>query len=140
MFSHVTLGVSDLDAAGRFYDAVLGPLGLAQRAVTPDGGPAQLCWWVPGVDVPRIYVGRPFDGHAASAGNGAMLCLIAPSRPAVDAAHAGGLEAGGSCAGAPGPRPHYEPDYYGAYLRDPDGNKLGMVHRAALVPMRAWAE
>lgn len=95
MFSHVTVGTRDLERAGRFYDAVLSPLGLRRRPVSPDGGPAALCWV---------------------------------------AAHAAGLAHGGADAGAPGPRPRYGNGYYGAYLRDPDGNKIHIVHRADLLP------
>jgi predicted lactoylglutathione lyase len=59
-----------------------------------------------------------------------MVALLAQSRAQVDAAHAAGLAAGGSDAGAPGPRPQYHADFYGAYLRDPDGNKIGLACHA----------
>lgn len=131
MFSHVTVGTGDLGRAGRFYDAVLGSIGLERRRVEPDGGPPAAGWWRPGRDMPRFYVYEPFDGRPASAGNGAMVAFKAPSAEAIDAAHMAGLEAGGADEGAPGPRPHYERDYYGAYLRDPDGNKVHLVHRAS---------
>lgn len=134
MFSHVTVGADDLEAAGRFWDAVLTPIGLVRREVEPDGGPEALSWVGPRRPFPRFYVFRPFDGAPARAGNGAMVSFIAPSRKAVEAAHRAGLAAGGTCEGAPGPRPHYAEDYYGAYLRDPAGNKLCLVHRAALEP------
>jgi catechol 2,3-dioxygenase-like lactoylglutathione lyase family enzyme len=55
-----------------------------------------------------------------------MTALLAPSRAAVEAAHAAALANGGRCEGAPGLRPHYHPNYYGAYFRDPDGNKIGV--------------
>ncbi|WP_297103787.1 VOC family protein [uncultured Devosia sp.] len=132
MFSHVTVGSNDLERAGRFYDAVLRPLGLRRREVEPDGGPQALCW-VGAKPYPRFYVYEPFDGQAASPGNGSMLAFITPSRGAVDEAYAAGLINGGGDEGAPGLRPHYAPDYYGAYLRDPDGNKLHLVHRPALL-------
>lgn len=131
MFSHVTVGASDLERAGAFYDAVLLPLGLRRRVVQPDGGPAALCW-VGETAFPRFYVYSPFNGEPASAGNGAMVAFNAPSSATVDAAHAAGLAAGGSDEGAPGPRPHYSPGYYGAYLRDPDGNKVHLVFRSEL--------
>jgi catechol 2,3-dioxygenase-like lactoylglutathione lyase family enzyme len=70
---------------------------------------------------------RPYDRKAASPGNGAMVAYKAPTRAAVDAFHAAALAAGGSDEGAPGIREHYHPDYYGAYVRDPDGNKLCAV-------------
>ena len=131
MFSHVTVGSNDLERAGRFYDAVLLPLGLRRRAVTPDGGPAALCW-VGEAALPRFYVYEPFDRAPATAGNGAMVAFLAPSEQAVIEAHREGLAAGGTDAGAPGPRPHYGEGYFGAYLRDPDGNKLHLVFRGDL--------
>lgn len=134
MFSHVTVGTRDLERAGRFYDAVLSPLGLRRRPVSPDGGPAALCWVAAHAALPRFYVYTPYDGEPASAGNGAMTAFLAPSTGAVDAAHAAGLAHGGADAGAPGPRPRYGNGYYGAYLRDPDGNKIHIVHRADLLP------
>lgn len=67
----------------------------------------------------------------ATWGNGWMVALAAPTREAVDAAHAKALELGGFDEGAPGIRAHYAPDYYGAYFRDPEGNKICVVHRHA---------
>ncbi|WP_298431114.1 VOC family protein [uncultured Jannaschia sp.] len=136
MISHVTLGVRDLARAAPFYRAIAAEMNLVERAFEDDGGPEMLCFHVAGLDAPRLYIATPFDERAATAGNGTMIALIAPSRAAVDAAYASGLDAGGTDAGPPGPRPHYEPDYYGAYLRDPDGNKLHLVHRDALQPFR----
>ncbi|SFI70859.1 VOC family protein [Celeribacter neptunius] len=132
MFSHVTLGADDLDEAAVFYDAVLGAIGMTQRAVVPDGGPEARCWVRPEAPYPRFYVYKPFDKAEAKPGNGVMLAFVAPSRAAVDTAHAAGLSHGGTDEGAPGPRPHYAPDYYGAYLRDPSGNKIHVVHRDEL--------
>ncbi len=133
MFSHVTVGCRDLERAAAFYDAVLVPLGLRRRPVTPDGGPAAACWVMPDHALPRFYVYRPFDRNPASVGNGSMAAFAAPSPAAVDAAHAAGLAALGIDEGAPGPRPHYGQGYYGAYLRDPDGNKLHVVYRGDLL-------
>lgn len=129
MFSHVTVGVSDLDRAKRFYDAVLLPLELRRRPVTPDGGPASACWVGKDRTLPRFYAYVPFDGRPANPGNGSMVAFLAPSPEAVSIAHAAGVAAGGSDEGAPGPRPHYGDGYFGAYLRDPDGNKVHIVHR-----------
>lgn len=134
MFSHVTVGCDDPDAAARFYDAVLAPLGLIRREVRPDGGPPPLCWVGRERTLPRFYVYRPLDGRAATAGNGAMTAFLAASIATVDAAHAAGLAAGGSDEGAPGERPQYAPGYYGAYLRDPGGNKVHIVHRGDVGP------
>ncbi|AMG88912.1 VOC family protein [Bordetella bronchiseptica] len=130
MFSHVTVGVSDLARAGRFYDALLQPLGLRQRQTQPDGGPPSLCWVRAGTSLPRFFAYMPFNGRPPSPGNGAMVAFLAETSEQVDRAHAAGLAAGGSDEGAPGPRARYGPGYYGAYLRDPDGNKLHVVHRS----------
>ena len=132
MFSHISVGCDDLDAAGRFYDAVLAPLGLVRRPVTPDDGPLALCWVAPRDVLPRFYVYQPFDGRPATPGNGAMTAFLSPSREAVDVAHAAGLRVGGSDEGAPGERPRYGHGYHGAYLRDPGGNKLHVVYRGDL--------
>jgi catechol 2,3-dioxygenase-like lactoylglutathione lyase family enzyme len=129
MFSHVTVGTHDLPRAADFYDAVLIPLGLKRRAVIPDGGPECACWVSPARPLPRFYVYTPFNRLPASVGNGSMAAFLAPSEAAVDQAYRAGLSAGGSSEGEPGERPHYGEGYYGAYLRDPDGNKVHIVHR-----------
>ena len=129
MFSHICVGCSDLARSATFYDALLAPLGLERRAVMPDGGPAAACWTAPGQALPRFYVYLPFDGRPASVGNGAMVAFVATSPTAVASAYSAGLKTGGSDEGTPGPRTRYGAGYYGAYLRDPDGNKLHIVHR-----------
>lgn len=134
MFSHVTVGTHDLEKAAAFYDAVLAPLGLRRRAVTPDGGPPALCWVRGDTSLPRFYVYIPHDGRAATIGNGSMVAFLAPSAQAVAAAWAAGLANAGSDEGAPGERPHYGAGYFGAYLRDPDGNKIHIVHPGNLLP------
>ncbi|MCZ4281116.1 VOC family protein [Kiloniella laminariae] len=129
MFSHVTVGSNDLERAGNFYDAILIPLGLRRRKVTDDGGPKALCWVSPDQVLPRFYVYQPFDRQSALAGNGVMVAFLAPDPACVDLAWKAGLESGGSDEGAAGPRPQYGERYYGAYLRDPDGNKVHIVCR-----------
>lgn len=133
MFSHVTVGCNDLERAAKFYDAMLTPLGLQRRVVVPDGGPPAACWIEPGRALPRFYVYIPFDGKAASAGNGSMVAFTAPSTDAVDAAFAAGMANNGTNEGVPGPRPHYGDGYYGAYIRDPDGNKIHIAYRGDLL-------
>lgn len=128
MFSHIIVGSQDIVRSARFYDAVLAPIGLVQREVVEDGSPEVACWASPGTKRPRFYVALPLDEKDASAGNGSMTAFLAPSRAAVDAAFAAGLAHGGRSEGDPGPRPHYGPDYYGAYMRDPDNNKIHFVH------------
>ena len=134
MFSHVTVGAHDLGRAGRFYDAVLAPLGLQRRVVMSDGGPQALCWVGSKTPLPRFYVYIPYDGEPATIGNGSMVAFLAPSQESVNTAYAEGLEHGGTDDGAPGLRPHYGDGYFGAYLRDPDGNKVHIVHRGDLQP------
>lgn len=125
VYSYITVGTNDILAAIRFYDAALAPLGLA-RVVTDDTGAG---YGLPG-GRPQFWVDTPFDGRAATIGNGSMPAFAAPTRAAVDAFHAAGLAAGGTDEGAPGLRP-YGPHFYACYLRDPDGNKLSAVCEAS---------
>jgi catechol 2,3-dioxygenase-like lactoylglutathione lyase family enzyme len=122
MLSHVHIGVRDLDRAVNFYGAVLEPLGWRPAFVDRERG-----WsgWRPAdADRPLILVGLPYDGEPATCGNGQMVGFAAESRAAVDRFHDAALAAGGRCEGPPGLRPEYHAAYYGAYVRDPDGNKL----------------
>ncbi|MDX1402513.1 MAG: VOC family protein, partial [Kiloniellales bacterium] len=82
-----------------------------------------------GFELPVLYLQETFDGRPASWGNGTHFALHAESREDVDRFHEAGLAHGGSSEGAPGLRPQYSPHYYGAYLRDPAGNKLQAVCR-----------
>jgi catechol 2,3-dioxygenase-like lactoylglutathione lyase family enzyme len=127
MFSHVMVGARDVDRLAAFYDALLLPLGWI-RAPWADG-PRGASWRRPDALHPTFDVQEPFDGQPATAGNGCMVAFLAPSHEAVDRAHATALAMGGTDEGAPGPRPRYAPDYYGAYMRDPEGNKLHVVWR-----------
>jgi predicted lactoylglutathione lyase len=77
-----------------------------------------------------VGICKPFDGQAARGGNGIMIAFVAPSKEAVQAAHAAGLANGGSDEGAPGMRPPEGNSFYGAYMRDPAGNKLCLFHLA----------
>ncbi len=120
MFSHVSVGTRDLARASRFYDAALGALGY-RRTFTEDFGHAWGLAW------PTFWVAPALEGEA-TAGNGVHVAFIAASREDVDRFHAAALAEGGSDAGAPGLRPDYTPDYYAAFVRDPDGNKLEAVH------------
>ncbi len=123
---HMSIGTQDFEAACKFYDAVMAPIGSRRIMEFP----FVVAY---GKQFPEFWVGESLDQATASAGNGTHLCFIAPSREAVDAFHAAGLEAGGVADGAPGPRPHYGPGYYGCFLRDPDGHKV----EAAIVPETA---
>ena len=134
MFSHITVGTYDLERAGRFYDALLIPLGHERRTITPDGGPAALCWVASNSPLPRFYVYSPFNGQPATAGNGNMVALLASSTEAANEAYTCAMACGGKDEGRPDIRPHYGHGYFGAYLRDPDGNKLHIVYRGDLLP------
>lgn len=134
-FAGVTLGADDLARARRFYDAALAPLGLAPLVVRQ----AEAGYGRAGGEA-VVWLLRPFNGLPATWGNGTHVAFLAASREAVDGFHAGGLAAGGSDEGAPGLRPHYGDDYYGAYLRDPVGNKLQAVCYLGQDPAIAAAE
>lgn len=125
MFSHVTLGVSDFDRAYRFHAALME--GLGYQPYFKDDTVPWAAWNEGGRSRPLYCITAPFDGGPASAGNGQMVALLAPNRAQVDAAYHGALAHGGTDEGEPGLRPHYHPNYYGAYFRDPDGNKLCVV-------------
>jgi catechol 2,3-dioxygenase-like lactoylglutathione lyase family enzyme len=128
MFSHLTVGSNDIAKAKAFYDSLLKPLDLVRHADYPTGigyGPAA-------GGRPQLWIVNPLDKKPASVGNGITVGLEAANRAAVDAAHKAGLAAGAKDEGAPGLRTHYHPNYYGAYLRDLDGNKICIVcHKPA---------
>ena len=125
MFSHVFIGVSDFGLALGFYRPLMAVLGLEARFC--DHARPWAGWQAPGRDRPLFLIGAPHDGAAHAPGNGQMTAFLAPDRTAVDAAYALALAHGGSDAGAPALRPAYHDHYYGAYVRDPDGNKLCVV-------------
>ena len=117
MIGYATIGTNDLEKATTFYDKVLEPLGGRRTFAMGDrmqfyGGKGS-----PGM----LAIAKPYDEAPATAGNGSMFGLPAASREAVDAAHAAALAAGGTCEGTPGPRTD---NFYGAYFRDLDGNKV----------------
>ena len=124
MISHVYVGVSDFERSFGFYAAVMDVLGLTVKFTEPEVPWAG--WMQPGVPRPLFLMGRPFDGPAVP-GNGQMVALLAASREIVDRAHATAIAYGGQCDGPPGLRPQYHANYYGAYFRDLDGNKLCVV-------------
>jgi len=122
VFSHITVGSNDIARSRRFYDAVSGPLGLLRHADYPEA----IGYGVPG-GRPQLWIVRPLDKRQATVANGLTVGLDAASRAAVDAAHAAAISAGGMDEGKPGLRGHYHPNYYGAYVRDPDGHKVCIV-------------
>ncbi len=123
VLSHITLGTNDYDSASRFYDAVLAPLGF-NRVPKPDGKPPL---YAKNGEMPHIYLYKPYDGRPATWGNGTHIAFLAESRDIVNAFHAAALNSGGSDEGEPNLRKDYGPNYYAAYVRDPDGNKLQAV-------------
>lgn len=128
MISHVTLGITDFDRALAFYDGLARILGLRPRFC--DAAVPWAAWQPADATRPLLIITAPVDGRPARPGNGTMTAFSAPDRATVRAAHDHALAAGGTSEGGPGLRPDYHADYYGAYFRDPDGNKLCVVcHR-----------
>jgi catechol 2,3-dioxygenase-like lactoylglutathione lyase family enzyme len=125
MLGYITIGYNDADAALKFYDAVLGEIGL-KRAFF-DGGWAG--YGREGEKDQSIFLCPPFDGKEARPANGTMIAFRAASKAEVDGVHAAGLAHGGRDEGGPGPRPADSTSFYGAYLRDPAGNKFAVFCR-----------
>ncbi len=123
MLSHLSFGVNDLERAGTFYDAVLAPLGIVRVWQNPRG----VGYGPPGGNDRLALFARA--GKVQPPGEGFHLAFAAPAREAVDAFHAAALAHGGTDLGAPGPRPHYGPTYYAAFVADRDGHKLEAVHQ-----------
>lgn len=123
MLSHVTVGVSNLARARAFYERIFAPLRILVRF----SDSKMVVFQHERGGRPMFIAALPYDGAPAAPGNGGMTALTASSRPVVDEVHAIALTAGGVDEGRPGLRAHYHPAYYGAYFRDPDGNKLCVV-------------
>ena len=124
MLSHVSLGTNDAARAAAFYDPVLAVLGirkLHERDGSIDYGTSTMFF----------SLEKPSDGKPASVGNGVHIAFMAEGRAMVDEFYRVALANGGSDAGPPGLRPEYDAHYYGAFVRDPDGNKLEAVSFAA---------
>lgn len=115
--SHVSLGTNDYARAVAFYDTVLATIGC--RRIMEHGEATGY-----GRVFPEFWIQRPFDGGAATPGNGTHVAFLAPDRASVDAFHRAALAAGGRCDGPPGLRPEYHPQYYACFVRDPDGHKI----------------
>jgi catechol 2,3-dioxygenase-like lactoylglutathione lyase family enzyme len=124
MFSHVFIGVRDFERALAFYAPLMDRLGIAQRFV--DRTRPWAGWQMSGQARPLFLLGVPLEGEHAP-GNGQMTAFLASDRATVDAVHALALAQGAGDEGKPGLRPEYHAHYYGAYFRDPDGNKLSVV-------------
>ncbi len=116
MIGYITLGARDFDRSAAFYDALLESIG-AKRLMELDG----FVLWGTSMETACLALAKPFDGKPATVGNGVMVALRLESKEAVDALHARALELGGADEGAPGNRGD---NFYAAYFRDLDGNKL----------------
>lgn len=123
MLAYTTIGTNDLPRATAFYDNLFSLLG-ARRSFESERG----IGWGTGRGKPMFVVMKPFDGQTATVGNGVMITLAASSPEQVCELHAKALALGGSCEGAPGQRGG---NFYLAYFRDLDGNKLAAF---ALMP------
>jgi catechol 2,3-dioxygenase-like lactoylglutathione lyase family enzyme len=119
MLDHVSIGVRDINRAKRFYDAALEPLGYkclrpARTMLGYGYGRDSVTFWIVSAERPV-----PVDE-----GSGLHFCFAAPERDAVDAFHSAALRTGGRDNGAPGVRAKYSPDYYAAFIIDPDGYRI----------------
>ncbi|RKQ96868.1 catechol 2,3-dioxygenase-like lactoylglutathione lyase family enzyme [Kushneria sinocarnis] len=132
MFSHIQLGARDLPRLAAFYDHVLEPIGLVRLESVSDGGPPDIVWHRPGTRWPLFILQYPWNGLPATWGNGSQVSFSAPSREAVDLAWRRVVDQGGLSEGVPDLRPNYGPDFYAAYGRDPEGNKLCFAHAERL--------
>lgn len=124
---HVSLSVADMAAARSFYERALAPLGIAMTMEVPTE-------FTDGVTVVGMGAGHPFFwlAEAGRQSPRTHLAFGTDSREKVDAFHAAALAAGGTDNGAPGLRPHYHENYYGAFVLDPEGHNIEAVcHRPA---------
>lgn len=120
MIHHVSLGTNDIAKSRQFYDAVLDVLGVRLLKASSESADY-------GVSTVNFSLETPADGKPATAGNGTHIAFDAGGRSDVNEFHRVALLNGGTDAGAPGLRPEYDPHYYGAFVLDPDGNKIEAV-------------
>lgn len=120
--NYVMLGSNNVEEARDFFDAVLPAIG---GKLIAEYMPHAFCYQLRGGG--RIWITSPFDREAATPGNGNMVGLECASKSEVETAHQVALSNGGTNEGDPGPRPQYGPDFFGAYIRDLDGNKISFV-------------
>jgi catechol 2,3-dioxygenase-like lactoylglutathione lyase family enzyme len=126
MFSHIMIGVNNIEASKKFYDATLATLGHPAGTIDDKGR----CFYMTPTGI--FALTKPINGEPACHGNGATIGFSAETPALADAWHAAGLANGGTaCEDAPGVRSGPAFDLYLAYLRDPDGNKVCTLHKVA---------
>jgi catechol 2,3-dioxygenase-like lactoylglutathione lyase family enzyme len=121
MIDHISIAVRDLKKSELFYTALLMPLGMEKLREWPEGAIGF------GKKYPEFWINRRSDMDRVAADSGVHICLRAPDTAAVDTFHAAALKAGGTSDGAPGLRTRYHDNYYAAFVRDPDGNRIEAV-------------
>jgi catechol 2,3-dioxygenase-like lactoylglutathione lyase family enzyme len=121
MIDHISIAVRDLNAGERFYTALLTTLGMSKLREWPGAAIGY------GKKYPEFWINRRPDMAPVPAGSGVHICLRALSSAMVDAFHAAALAAGGISDGAPGYRTQYHENYYAAFIRDSDGNRIEAV-------------
>lgn len=125
MLAHVSMGVSDIARARRFYDAALAPLGYKCLS----SGDTYLGY---GATEPAVWLLASESPVKADPKSGLHFCFDAPDRKAVDAFHAAALAQGGKDNGKPGLRPDYDANYYAAFAIDPDGYRIEAYYGKAV--------
>ena len=118
MIGYVTFGTNDLPRAAAFYDALLAELGAKRLMEFPNG-----IVWGTSMTQPSLGLMKPYDGQAATRGNGTMVALVVKTPAQVDAVYAKAMSLGAQDEGPAGPRGD---SFYAGYFRDPDGNKLNV--------------
>ena len=121
MIDHVSVAVRDLAKAEAFYTALLAPLGMTKLREWPGAAIGF------GKKYPEFWINRRHAMDRVADDSGVHICLRAPDTEAVDAFHAAAAKSGGASDGAPGLRKKYHDDYYAAFIRDPDGNRIEAV-------------
>jgi len=120
MIDHISISVRDLDAAARFYEAVLGAIGYTRLR----NRPATVGF---GKRYPEFWLNHRPSMPRVAADTGTHICVRAPDADTVRKFYEAALAAGGTSDGEPGPRPQYSGNYYAAFIRDPEGNRLEAV-------------
>ncbi|KAI9025728.1 lactoylglutathione lyase [Hyaloraphidium curvatum] len=123
VFDHVSIPVADMDKSLKFYEAALAPLGISKKMGYdhPMGREVGM-----GKTKPDFWLSC-HPSRSAAAIKGMHIAFASPDRKSVDAWYAAAIAAGGTDNGKPGLRPHYHPDYYGAFVKDPDGHEVEAV-------------